>query len=76
MSNITVSRRIAIIHAIKCKKTESDLVADESYSKQANFQGKIREGVTDLPALHSEINRWAESSPIVTEKDIDEILNK
>lgn len=76
MSNITLLRRIAIIHAIKVYRTNIDLQVEESYNKQAELKSKVTDGVTEGNLLFQEVQNWADSDPIATEKEINKVFKK
>lgn len=76
MSNITLLRRIAIIHAIKANRTNIDSQVEESYNKQAELKSKITSALTQENLLLKEIQDWANSDPIATEREIIKVFKK
>ena len=76
MSNITLLRRIAIIHAIKVNRTNIDSQVEESYNRQAELKSKITSALAQEILLLKEVQDWANSGPIATEKEIIKVFKK
>tara|TARA_Y100000588_G_C13901800_1_gene773214 strand:+ start:363 stop:578 length:216 start_codon:yes stop_codon:yes gene_type:complete len=66
---ITLFRKISLIHAIKCDKTNDENIANRSFKKLDNLKTKINSGEN----VTIEITEWMQENPAVTEAEIKEL---
>jgi hypothetical protein len=75
MNRLNLLRRIAVIHAIKCKRTTSEQVANSSFEKVTELRTRINNSTEEeQDALLAEIHQWAGSNPIATDNEINNLL--
>lgn len=76
MENISIFRRISLIHAVKCNKTTSMTTAIESFNELSDLKGLIENSQTDdLKNVNERIAEWQNQNPVVTDYDLDYLLN-
>lgn len=76
MENISILRRISLIHSYKCNKTTSTATAIGSFNTLSELKGLIVNSQTnDFQIVNEKIIEWQNQNPIVTDSDIISILN-
>jgi hypothetical protein len=77
MNQLTICRRLSLIHAVKCNKATSFDIARQSSDELQNFFNRLA-SVSDGGAEVSstEVQTWMNNTPIVTEQDINELLKR
>lgn len=69
---MTLERKLELIHAIKCSKTDKSPIAEQSNNKLADLKGRLAtEGAT--ASLKKDMEDWMGSFPVVLERDIENI---
>ena len=77
MTKLLLLKRSSKIHAVKCNKTTAETQAFASSDRLNELLKQIAEATEDqLEKISDEVNRWAGSSPIATERDIQELFKK
>ena len=77
LSNTELLRKISIINAAKCNKTAKEEVAIASFNKLSELKCSIKEGNDITQSIITEnIEAWMKSAPIVTEQEINIVLNR
>lgn len=66
---ITLFRKISLIHAIKCGKTDDENIANKSFEKLDNLKTKVNSG----EKITNEITEWMQENPTVSEMEIKEL---
>lgn len=69
MDKISILREISLIHAVKCCKTSSDVVAVNSFTTLLKFK-QILEEEDEYQKLKEKISAWKNQEPIVTDIEI------
>jgi hypothetical protein len=71
---MTLERKLELIHAVKCGKTDKPQIAEQSAREIARFKNRLEEaGLTS--ALETEIDNWKNSMPIALDREIEELAN-
>jgi len=65
-------RKIELIHAVKCNKTNGSQQSEQSAQELSKFKKKLADEGTS-PSLKNEIENWKNSIPIILDRDIDEL---
>ena len=77
MTKLLLLKRSSKIHAVKCNKTTEATQAFASSDRLNELLKQIAEATEDqLEKISEEVNRWAGSSPIATETEIQELFKK
>ncbi|MBZ9631617.1 hypothetical protein LB465_12575 [Salegentibacter sp. LM13S] len=66
---ITLFRKISLIHAIKCRKTDDENIANRSFEKLDTLKTKINTGEN----IGSDIKEWMLENPTVSEEEIKDL---
>lgn len=66
---ITLLRKISLIHAIKCGKTDDETVANRSFEKLDSIKTEINRGDN----VGSEITEWMLKNPTVSDVEIKDL---
>ncbi len=69
MCKINILREISLIHAVKCCKTSSDIVAINSFTTLLELK-QILEEETKYQKLKEKISAWKNQEPVVTDIEI------
>lgn len=76
MENISIFRRISLIHTVKCNKTISMNTAIESFNTLSYLKGLIENSQTDdLKIVNEKVVEWQNQKPVVTDYDLNHLLN-
>jgi len=76
MENISILRRISLIHASKCNKTTSTSTAIGSFNTLIELKGLIVNCQNnDFQSVNEKIIEWQNQNPMVTDSDINSTLN-
>ena len=77
MGKISMLRKISLIHAIKCNKTASEMIAIQSFNTLGKLKNQINiNQAPDFQDINTLVDLWQNQVPIVTDYDIDSLLKK
>lgn len=70
-------RKISLIHAVKCNKTTSEMIAIQSFNTLGELKNQIDINQTpDFQGIIPLVDAWQNQVPIVTDYDINFLLKK
>lgn len=77
MNQYYLLRKISVIHAIKCGKTQLFDKAIESFNRLSELKELL---VTiednEFDDVSKQIDEWATSNPVVAENEINQMINR
>jgi hypothetical protein len=77
MEKISMLRKISLIHAVKCDKTTSDMIAIQSSNTLSELINQIVVNQAhDFQGIIALVDAWQNQVPIVTDYDINFLLKK
>lgn len=75
MKQLTFSRRLSLIHAVKCNKATSFEIARHSNDELKVFFNRLSSlPDNDLETFNTDVQTWMNAAPIVTENNIKELI--
>jgi len=70
-------RKISLIHAVKCNKTTSEMIAIQSFNTLGELKNQIDiYQAPDFQDINTLVDVWQNQVPIVTDSDINSLLKK
>ncbi|TXE13473.1 hypothetical protein [Algoriphagus aquimarinus] len=77
LTKYTLTRKVAVIHAIKCNKARNFNEATQSSNKLSDLTKEIYDANdSDLLKINSSIDIWSIQSPIANEMEIERLMNR
>jgi len=76
MENISILRKISLIHAVKCNKTTSTATAIGSFNTLIDLKVLIENSQSnDLEVLNEKVIEWQNQKPEVSNYEISSLLS-
>lgn len=74
---LSILKKTAKIHAAKCNKATDESVAIKSYVKLQDITKRLENATEEeIIVLNTEIETWKNTSPIVTEREINDLIKR
>jgi hypothetical protein len=77
MNQLTICRKLSLIHAVKCNKAVSFEIAQQSNNELIEFFNRLT-SISDEEhqTFNQDVKSWMNTHPIVTDQNIQDILKK